>query len=55
MTPQMVFAFTYAPCVVFVGMSVAFEGKAGKFFKVMSFLFGGAAVLSYIIFIKLLW
>ena len=51
----MFFAFTYAPCVVFVGMSVAFEGKVGKFFKGMSFLFGGAAVLSYIIFIKLLW
>ena len=55
MTPQMFFAFTYAPCVVFLGMSAVFEGKAGKFFKGMSFLFGGAAVLSYINFIKLIW
>ena len=55
MTAQMLFALTYVPCVACVGMAYAFGGSIGKFFKVISFIFGLAAIISYIIFIRFIW
>ena len=55
MTAQMFFALTYVPCVACVGMAYAFDGFVSRVFKTASFIFGLAAVISYIIFIGLIW
>ena len=47
MTPQMIFAFTYVPCVACVGISFAFGGSIGKFFKKVAYIFGVIALCSY--------
>jgi hypothetical protein len=52
MSPQMFFALTYVPCVIFLGMSIVMGGKIGKIFRNISFVFGGMAMFSYIIFVK---
>jgi len=55
MTAQMLFAFTYVPCVSCVGMAYAFDGFISKVFTVASFIFGLIATISYINFIRLIW
>jgi hypothetical protein len=52
MTPQMIFALAYVPCVVTQGMSIALGGKTGKVLRNISFILGGIVICSYIIFIR---
>jgi len=52
MTPQMIFALAYVPCVVTQGMSIALGEKTGKVLRNISFILGGIAICSYVIFIK---
>jgi hypothetical protein len=52
MTPQMIFAFSYVLCAATQGMSIALEGKTGKVLRNISFILGGIAICSYVIFIK---
>tara|TARA_B100000959_G_C14651395_1_gene488511 strand:- start:324 stop:491 length:168 start_codon:yes stop_codon:yes gene_type:complete len=54
MTPQMIFALTYVPCVACVGMAYAFGGSIEKFFKIISFIFGGVALCSYSVFLLII-
>jgi len=51
MTPQMFFALSYVPCVACVGMAHAFGGFIGKILTVLSFIFGGIALCSYVVFL----
>ena len=52
MTPQIYFAATYVPFVALQGMSIVKGGKTGKILKNVSYLFGLAAIFSYITFIE---
>ncbi len=52
MTPQIYFAATYVPFLALQGMSVVKGGKTGKMLRNVSYLFGLAAIFSYVMFIE---
>jgi len=51
MSAQMFFAFSYVPCVLFYGMYFAVKSKHSNLLRKLSFVFGGVAICSYVVFL----